>query len=242
LGTSRPEGGSTTGAGGAQQFQNWSQGLQATASMLMDGKYRGLVSALFNGNAADAVKNDPTVKQELSTWSGGSYSTLSVDSQTTQQAAGVVGVYQQQGQQPGAAQPAGQDQSSSAVPSGADPGVQTARTTGADTGAAPAGAITGTAQSMGAEGGGPSAVLTGMAPQAGTVSPQNVSQGQQPPNPGDTYLNPVTVYDVNPATEASQAYQEATTGPNRIAYAGNNYLNSYAAVLAMIKAGGPTAS
>jgi hypothetical protein len=178
----------------------------------------------------------------LSTWSGGSYSTLSVDSQTTQQAAGVVGVYQQQGQQPVAGQP-GQGQSPSAIPSGADPGVQTAQTVGAPAAAgAPTGAITGTAQSMGAEGGGPSAVLTGMAPQPNTVSPQNVSQGQQPPNPGDTYLNPVTVYDVNPATEASQAYQEATTGPNRIAYAGNNYLNSYAAVLAMIKSGGPTAS
>jgi hypothetical protein len=73
------------------------------------------------------------------------------------------------------------------------------------------------------------------------VSPWDVSQGQQPPNPGDAYISPVTTFDVTPATEGAQAYAAATTGPNRIAYAGNNYLNAYQAVLAMIKGGGPTA-
>jgi hypothetical protein len=72
------------------------------------------------------------------------------------------------------------------------------------------------------------------------VSPNDVTQGQQPPNPGDTYINPVTVFGVNPASEEAQAYQEFTTGANRVPYAANNYLKAFQAVVGMIHSGGPT--
>lgn len=230
LGTERPEGGSTAGAGGVQQFQSWAQGLEGTASMLMNGKYQGLISALQNGNATDAVKSSGTVQQELKTWSNGQITSLSPDSQTTSAAAEATWYANasKQGtpQQPGRL-PMGMNRNNAQIV-GADQYVQDQ-------------AVQNTLQA-GATNPQVGAYLTAQA-QAGqpqTISPADVQQGQQPPNPGDTYINPVTVYGVNPSTEQAQAYQEATTGPNRIAYAGNNYLNAYKAVLDMIHAGGPT--
>ena len=231
LGTERPEGGSKAGAGGVQQFQSWAQGLEGTASMLMNGKYQGLISALQNGNATDAVKSSGTVQQELKTWSNGQITSLSPDSQTTSAAAEATWYanasrQNTQQQQPGRL-PMGMNRNNAQIVGadqiGQDQAVQNTLQAGA------------TNPQVGA-------YLTAQA-QAGqsqTISPADVQQGQQPPNPGDTYINPVTVYGVNPSTEQAQAYQEATTGPNRIAYAGNNYLNAYKAVLDMIHAGGPT--
>lgn len=232
LDTSRPEGGSSTAPDGSQQFQNWAQGLRATASMLMDGKYSALTTALQNGTATQAVSTDPAVKQELNTWSAGRYSSLTVDSNTTSQAAQATWYWNA-------------NNKSSNVNQSAVQATLHAGATNPAVGAylqSQQQAVQNTLQA-GATNPAVGAYLTAQAQAAGssTVNPANVSQGQQPPNPGDTYINPVTVYDVAPADASSQAYQEATTGANRIPYAANNYLNAYQAVLSMIHSGGPTA-
>ena len=251
LGTSRPEGGSTTGSTGVQQFQNWAQGLEGTASMLMNGKYQGLISALQQGNGASAVQSDGTVKQELSSWSNGQIKSLTVDSQTTQAAAQAVASTSLPQTDPSGL-PMGMSRNN-ANTLGAPPQNAVASTlqAGASNPAVGAYLTAGYQQQQavantlqaGATNPAVGAYLTAgyQASQApGSVSPANVQQGQQPPNPGDTYINPVTVYTTTPASEQAQAYQEATTGANRIPYGANQYLNAYNAVLAMIKSGGPT--
>jgi hypothetical protein len=237
LGTQRPEGGSTSGAGGVQQFQNWQQGLEGTASMLLNGKYQGLVSALQNGQGSQAVKSDATVQQELKSWSAGKVSSLTVDSKTSSDAAQASFLWNANSKPAQPGQPAQPGAAAATLAAGAsNPQVgsylqaqqQAAQNTLAAGASNPQVGAYLQAQQAASQGG-------------QGVSPWDVSQGQQPPNPGDAYISPVTTFDVTPATEGAQAYAAATTGPNRIAYAGNNYLNAYQAVLAMIKGGGPTA-
>lgn len=239
LGTSRPEGGSQTGSNGQQQFQNWAQGLEGTASMLMNGHYQNLVSALQQGNGTQAVQSNGGVKQELNAWSGGSFSSLTVSSQDTSNAATVAAQAKTQAPTPDLTRnqdpnymgplPGGGDVTRSQAPNYMGPLPSDNN------------AVSATLQA-GATNPAVGAYLTAgyQAAHPSTVSPADVAQGQQPPNPGDAYVNPVTVYSVDPASESAAAYQEATTGANRIAYGGNQYLNAYQAVLAMIKAGGPT--
>lgn len=87
---------------------------------------------------------------------------------------------------------------------------------------------------------------TGVQVSTTTTSPSSVTsaadvnQTQMQSNPGDQYIGPVTTYSTNPATDAAAAYNEATTGANRIAFGANNYLNAFNAAMQMIKSGGPT--
>lgn len=80
----------------------------------------------------------------------------------------------------------------------------------------------------------------GVAPGTATTPASAVNQGQQPPNPGDVYLNPVTATIGTPLSPEQAAYAQATTGPNRFSFAENNYLKAFLAAMNMIKAGGPT--
>lgn len=212
LGTSNPEGGSQT-KGGTQDFQNWAQGIEATASELNSGKFNNVITALQSGNAAAAFASDKATTQELSSWSDGKYGAVSTDQSTTQAAAQSAQAWQAQ-------------QGSPSTPSYR--GVM--------------GVSRNNLNTLGAPTAGVNVPSTPGAPSSyPSTNYADINQGQQPPNPGDTYVNPVTVYSVNPASESAAAYQEATTGANRIPYEGNTYLNAYQSILAMIKAGGPTA-
>ena len=205
LGTSNPEGGSQT-KGGTQDFQNWAQGIEATASELNSGKFQSVIAALQSGNATAAFSSDKATTQELSSWSGGKYGAVNTDANSTQAAAQSAQAWQAQQGTPGTPDQRIMGVSSSNVPRAYQniPGQPATPATQPSTNYA------------------------------------DMNQGQQPPNPGDTYVNPVTVYSVNPASESSAAYQEATTGANLVPHLGNEYLSAYQAILSMIKNGGPT--
>ena len=211
LGTSNPEGGSQT-KGGSQQFQNWAQGIEATASELNSGKFQAVITALQSGNASTAFSSDKTTTAELSSWSNGSYSQVKADANTTTAAAQSAQAWQAQ-------------QGTPAVP-GVRGVMGVSRNNLNTLGAPTAG------QNVPGQAGTPSTFPS--------TNYADINQGQQPPNPGDTYVNPVTVYSVNPASESAAAYQEATTGANLVPHLGNEYLNAYQSILAMIKNGGPT--
>jgi hypothetical protein len=72
------------------------------------------------------------------------------------------------------------------------------------------------------------------------VNPADVNPGQQVTNPTDAYISPVTAITTNPASADAAAYQAATTGANRPGYLGNQFINAYQAVMALIKNGAPT--
>jgi hypothetical protein len=73
-----------------------------------------------------------------------------------------------------------------------------------------------------------------------SVNPADVNPGQQVTNPTDAYISPVTAITTNPASADAAAYQAATTGANRPGYLGNQFINAYQAVMALIKNGAPT--
>ena len=70
------------------------------------------------------------------------------------------------------------------------------------------------------------------------ITPQDVNQSQAQPNPGDQYINPVTVYTQNPLSPEQAAYNLDTTGANRIQYAANNFLNLFSGLAQFINQGG----
>lgn len=214
LGTSRPESGSQTTSSGAQQFTSWAQGLQATRSMLTNSKYASLIQALNTGQAATAFASDQATKQALQVWSGGNVSSVKPSAKITQQAAQAAAAYQQQ-----QAQTAQQNQPAPTVreiPPNMLRSVPRAQQPQPQQPPPPTVPQSGTA---------------GMA----TVNPTDLQQGQQATNPADTYINPVTTFDVDPASEQAAAWQQATTGANRGGYLGNLYDQFYQQLLAATK-------
>jgi hypothetical protein len=206
---------------GTPSYQSWAQSFQATAQALTSPGFTNILGALMNGNA-DTAAASRDVRSELSKWSNGKYGDISAHVNAAQHvAAGASQVAQQQA--------AG---NAMAVPAQPLAVTGTAQSMGAEGGGPMAGAAaptaaTGTAQSMGAEGGGPQA--------APTVPANAVNPGQVVTNPGDAYINPVTVYSTDPAAQAAQLYQEATTGANRPEYLGNQYAQFYQNVIKLIQ-------
>lgn len=56
--------------------------------------------------------------------------------------------------------------------------------------------------------------------------------------PGDQYINPTTTETTNPLSPEQASFNAATTGANRIEYAGNNYLNGFLTIAQAIRNGG----
>lgn len=224
LGSTNPMAGSTPGPGGVAQYQNASQGLQATAEELLNPKFAGLYDALLTGT--------PTTYQgvgsAVSVWSNGSLKSVTPNAADNKAGQGAVLVTQQQAPAPApVAAPPGPPTTWAGGLQSQGPGLLAAPPPPSGPGQ------TGTAQSLGAEGGGPG-VGTPTTPASG------VNQGQQPPNPGDAYLNPVVATVGTPLSSEQAAYQAATTGPNRFSFAENNYLHAFLSAVSMIRAGGPT--
>jgi hypothetical protein len=183
----------------------------------MSGPYANTLAALASGDATGLAATT-NVTQEIGKWSNGSYTDLTkqADSTAKQARAAIASV--------------------ATTPAAAPPSQ-----------AADVGKLRSLDLSAGIQ---PGAVPSSVAPttpasiqpaSAQTVNPADVNPGQQVTNPTDTYIPSVTSITTNPASADAAAYQTATTGPNRPAYLGNQYLNAYSAILSMIKAGGPTA-
>lgn len=217
-------------------YTSWAQSLQATANALQSGPYTNIVAALQNGDASNQVGN-AALQAALGKWSGGRYKDISQMVQSAQgQAQGQVNVTQQQA--PPAAQAAQGQTPYQQMPGyeafikGGGTPAQWQAAIAQEQAGAPAQQI-GTAQSTGAEGGGPAAGVP-MTPAAA------VTPGQQQSNPGDIYVNPVTVESQNPLSPEQASYLEATTGPNRFSFAENNALHAFLAAMSMVRAAGPT--
>lgn len=246
-----PQGGSQT-KGSSQSFQSWSQSLQSTAEELLNGKYQGIVAALQTGSP----QQTSSLSQALQTLTDGKVSKVTPSAQQGQEAATTAAQYQGPGSQVGAQQPTG------GLPAGITKGATMAGQSGstisamnappapqqqAGTNIAPGvtlqpGQTLQQAEqaSLQAAATNPQVAAYMRAQEALATNPADLNQTQQPPNPGDQYLNPVTTITTNPESPSAAAYQEATTGANRPAFLGNEYLNAYAAILNMIKSGGPT--
>lgn len=236
LGSQNAVPGSQPTSSATPNYTSYAQSLQATAAALQSGPYTDIVAALQNGDASAEVSNK-ALQAALGKWSGGQYKDITQMVQAaTQQAQGQVNVTQQQGQATGqAAQaqtPYQQMPGYEAFIKGGGTPEQWQQQIAQEQAQAQAGQG-GTAQSTGAEGGGPGAGIP--ATPAGAVTP-----GQQQTNPGDIYVNPVTVESQNPLSPEQASYLEATTGPNRFGFAENNYLHAFLAAMSMIRAGGPT--
>lgn len=72
LDSTQPLGGSSgTNSANVQSYPNWATGVNATVDTLVNGRYPAIVAALKSGRGLPS--SNPQVAQELSTWSGGSY-------------------------------------------------------------------------------------------------------------------------------------------------------------------------
>lgn len=220
--------------GGPPQYSSWAQGFQATAQALQSGPYANTLAALSSGDAT-GLAGMQNVTQEIGKWSSGAYTNLTKQADgfakqartaiqsVTVTAAGALGGNLQGGQTATPPAPAGQP-----TPQNARNQQMAGQLAGTPTpGATPTSVAPTT----------PSSVLPA---SATTVNPADVNPGQQVTNPTDTYINPATSITTNPASAEAASYQAATTGANRAPYLGNQYLQAYQAVLAMIKSGGPT--
>jgi hypothetical protein len=231
LGVVMPQGGSHATNSGAQQFQNWSQSLQSTAEELLNGKYQPLVQALETGNP----QSSPGLSQALGVLSDGKVTSVKPSAKDAQDAANTAASYKPQTQapQPQGQLPMGMSRDNAgrvgAIPTG-HPGVtspavvtQQGQTLGqAEQATLQAGATN------------PQVGAYLKAQQAAATNPADLNPSQQPPNPGDQYINPVTTVTTNPASPDAYLQQEFTTGSNAVPYLWNQYLNAYNTVVGMI--------
>lgn len=211
-------------------YASWAQSIQATAESLMSGPYANTLAALASGDASGQATSQ-NVQQELSKWSNGQFSNVSSQAQAAQkQAATAVqglpvapGTTFPSGPYNPNAQAGGSGPSGTYAPGAVGPPPPQAGGAGPNGTYAPGGALP------------PS-----LAAASASVNPADVNPGQQVTNPTDTYVNPVTSITTPAPSPQGQLITEATTGANRPAFLGNEYLQAYQAILSMIKAGGPT--
>lgn len=226
--------GSKPNASGPPAYPSWADSITSTVQALSQGGYTNIMAALTKGNATEQATST-TVASELSKWSNNTYSSVTPGPQAEAEAASAAASRVDQTSQTPQTQP----------PAPVIPG--TNRNNAMAQGAAPdPNATPGITPGLTVPPGTTIAGLqSGLAPASVPASSSStpaadVQPGQQTVNPGDEYLPPATSITTNPASAAADSYQEATTGANRPAFLGNEFLNAYQAILSMIKNGGPT--
>lgn len=230
--------GSVQQAGGVQAYATAAQGIQAAANLLASPQYQAIYAALAKGDAS-SYASDPTVTAELSQWSGGKVSSLKITKAVQTAAATAAQTSAQTTARPNPVTSQTDRDLAGPILSEAAPSTDTALAglPGSPSPSTTPGAFLnpGTAQSMGAEGGGPNA-----APTTPTVPPGQTNPGQQLASPGDFYLPSSTLTSVQPPSASAAAYTAATTGANAVPHLGNEFLSAYQAILSLIKSGAPS--
>lgn len=198
---------------GQTTFNNWAAGIQASVDMLSSPKFANLRAILSTGDASGQFAKDKNAQSELSTWSDGKITSLDTNAQAAD-AGRAVQDAQTQHQASG-----GTGDLANFMGPVANRAPDLTNYMGPVANRNP-GSPGGAAQQM--------------------LAPSQISGGQGIPSQADSYLPANTLTSIAPPSASAAAFTAATTGPNAVPYLGNQYLNAYASILAMIKQGGPT--
>ncbi|HWE55813.1 MAG TPA: hypothetical protein VG435_09880 [Acidimicrobiales bacterium] len=254
---------------GQTTYSSYAAAIQAAVDMLRSSKYVDLMNAFQSGDATTAIKSSPTAAQQLTEWSGGKITSLNAGQEQLPSFVAIK-QWAQTNQSSMTAAPAKATTSNTTpTTTGLAPGTgptfvnghwesnmsgtpgQPALTATHPMDGPPLSQAPAAVQALAAHHvtgdpyGGLQAAMQG---QSGQVAPGPQQQYVNPSQLGaqgitsqaDSYL-PANTLTVTQAPSASAvATTEATTGANAIPYLGNQYLQAYAAILSMIKAGGPT--